>query len=657
MLPAALMAKDDQAFCDGKYALAQEMLDAAYGPFGTLYPGGERYGPGHLGGLIDLYRLLEGLPDLNFRQPFYYDSREAEKEGEFPAYYFTWFDELPPEGRKEALEFAVQVATRRSDVPLSRQTRSIVRTYLNRMTLAGPPGWWLDPAIVKQRRIDEFYGDAFPNIADVAGKEPFLDWVQYTLSISQQPSAIVWRYRVPYFGERGTLPKNLLEDIERKAELYQSPAWDVLRNIAGSSSSNYSSSATAKLPEKIRDCAASDAEYAKTMIQTYEEMRRSWLPYDTWAKRRPDLLGPFPVLAALPDAMKKHAIMNMTLLTIVSARDPGQAKVVSQVLMELASYTDDPELLSWVNVARGYVATSYPELLDLYRQTPIDARSFRMLNLFSVAELQELAGAVSARPEEKILILRAVAARQFALDDSDGAERTLYELARLDQDSAPKRRYHAPQEVRVALRLLDMGKPSVWLRSAGTPFARDFGLQLRMDSRESIDLGLEFQTGAFLNRDYEYYMLQKPSYGGGVPAMWRALRRHDFPSVPDLETFFPTGPQDRYSQRFPVLTLLAWDEVHQLGVCHGLSQRLAEVIIHWADESSDGWFDNWTDQDEMMAEALRKIVVMGRYASGALVDGKPAGQQAFALLQSRFPDTQAAKATPYWYFQDQGCRK
>jgi hypothetical protein len=255
------------------------------------------------------------------------------------------------------------------------------------------------------------------------------------------------------------------------------------------------------------------------------------------------------------------------------------------------------------------------------------------------------------------VILQSVAARQFALGETGAAERTLDELVQIDPRTSPKRLYPSPPDVRIALRLLDFEPLSVWLRSETSYRIDDYGIARRMSAVDGMDLGLEFQTGAFLNRDFTSYMLQREERTYSTsPAMYRAWRRGFFPDVPDLKPFVPAGPILQGHSAFGVLNLFAWDEVHRLSICHGLSNRVAGVIIKWADEGTTGWFDYLFAPREEMADALRKVILMGRHNAGTLVDGKPAGQVALQLLQTRFGDTKAAATTKYWYFQDHGCR-
>lgn len=636
--------------CNGRYTVAEEILDATYGPFGTLYPGGGRAGPGHIGGLIDLYRLLADLPDLKFSEHFSNTYRQPPYHfpDEFPAYYFTWFSELDNEGKREALDFAIHTATRHSDVSLSKQTRIITRTYLNRMTLAGPPGWWLTPEATERHARSSSFPDGIRIIGDAARTEPFLDWVQYALAQSQIPSSVVWRYR-PRPSHQDEMTAALRETLEEKARHYGTREWNALLSAFTGQRGQQQSQLS-----RVLKCTASDADYAFEMIVAYENLRRDWDPAKQWGMAPRRASETFQTLAALPEKMATHAIQNMVLLTLETANGYRDKSAARQTLADLAAHTDDARFKSWINVARSYLAASFEEILEIHRDTPIDARTFRLLNLFPVAELQQFAELVSDRPEEETIFLQAIAARQFALGNSEAAQTALDRLAEINPDITQEIQYQGPLEVRVALRLMDLDRPSVWLRSAATHHIHDFGLTLRMRTKAGYDLTLEFQTASFLNRDYASYMLQGgPSYSS-TPAIFRAYRRHLDLQPPELMPFIPTGPV--YGDGFPVLRLVAWDEVHRLSVCSGLSQKLSEAIIYWAREGTDTLWERYLAPREDMANALARVIRMGRHASGALVDGRPAGQVAMQLLQTRFANTDAAKTTRYWYFEDQGCR-
>ena len=72
-------------------------------------------------------------------------------------------------------------------------------------------------------------------------------------------------------------------------------------------------------------------------------------------------------------------------------------------------------------------------------------------------------------------------------------------------------------------------------------------------------------------------------------------------------------------------------------------------------QGSDTWLERQLFDQTAYADALHRVILLNRRSPGALVEGNPAGQRAFALLTTRFADTQAGKRTKFWYHEDQGC--
>lgn len=50
-----------------------------------------------------------------------------------------------------------------------------------------------------------------------------------------------------------------------------------------------------------------------------------------------------------------------------------------------------------------------------------------------------------------------------------------------------------------------------------------------------------------------------------------------------------------------------------------------------------------------MAQGLSQVVQLNRREDGGMLGPLPSGRAAFTLLHSRFPNSEAAKQTPYWY--------
>lgn len=128
-------------------------------------------------------------------------------------------------------------------------------------------------------------------------------------------------------------------------------------------------------------------------------------------------------------------------------------------------------------------------------------------------------------------------------------------------------------------------------------------------------------------------MAQPFASGRRADFTWRAYRRGRYFHDRWPEPFVPEA-WDR-GDRYPVLRLIAWDQLGHLDTCHGLTQRLSQVLIHWADQASDTWVERHLFDQTAFPETLRRIILLN---NGVLVDGRPAGQRAFASLSTRFAD-------------------
>jgi hypothetical protein len=210
------------------------------------------------------------------------------------------------------------------------------------------------------------------------------------------------------------------------------------------------------------------------------------------------------------------------------------------------------------------------------------------------------------------------------------------------------------QEVQIARALLTLPAPTVWLRDYQRgQFGRSTRSRPTPCCFRDIDLPLRFTSAAVLNRDLRQWMMAPPS-PWQRNALRRANERHRTFADRYERPFLPDDWQS--DEGFPFLRLIAWDELVQLDVCHGMTNRLSEVLIAWADQNFDSWLERAFGDDTLDAETLRQIILLNKRSPGALVDGQPAGQRAKGLLETRFAETEAAKATPYWYFEDRGCR-
>ena len=88
--------------------------------------------------------------------------------------------------------------------------------------------------------------------------------------------------------------------------------------------------------------------------------------------------------------------------------------------------------------------------------------------------------------------------------------------------------------------------------------------------------------------------------------------------------------------------------VDSMGPDTGLTQRLSEVVIAWAEAGSDTLPEMVLQQNGPMPEGLRQIEQMNRYRMRGEVNGVFAGKAAFRLLLDRCRLSAAARVTRYW---------
>jgi hypothetical protein len=140
ILPLSAMA---EGLCNGRYKLAEEMLDAAYGKFGTLYSGGGHFSNrDNVGATLDLWRLWNGWPDLKLREArtFHYDWKLDP--------LLTANSYSAPQ-RSAQIDWAISVVNGLSDPVLTPVQRYTIAAVLDLATAPGRTlGWWLDPDVV-----------------------------------------------------------------------------------------------------------------------------------------------------------------------------------------------------------------------------------------------------------------------------------------------------------------------------------------------------------------------------------------------------------------------------------------------------------------------------------------------------------------------------
>jgi hypothetical protein len=626
ILPLSAMA---QGLCNGRYKLAEEMLDAAYGRFGTIYTGGpgSSYSGADIGPTIDLYRLWHGLPDLRFR-----DAQEFD-------YTRDWGRDFGGFGdTADDLALILRIASRPQAKGLTEEFRYVTARYLNTMVDAGSgPGWWLAPGPSDQ-------SDRQKLVMAAATPGSLMEWLLVMMALSDTPQAVAWvndgawatstrdhyDMRSP-FAQVRTLVAN-----RRASE--PGLEWQVAAHIVKGGPGDFS--------HAVQTCTATNAEYAADAVAGFHRLEGR--------ATHPDRA----ILTTLPDKMRNLALGH---LAMVAVRDLGRAPddpANREVLDWIATNSPSPDFTAWLNVGRVWAAQNMAEVIALLGDAPLDRRTIDTLNLLSLHDLTLFADQAKLPADQQGMVMTVVATRAFVLGDQVMARRHLSTLAPLmpDYTAVISAALNGPggAEVQNARALLALPRPTVWLRSYDND---DMQYAQNAYRFSAINLPLRFVSAGVLNRDLASWMLEpfmeSRRYWGWSGAD-RARRRGRVYHDPYARPFIPDDFE--YDAGYPFLRLIAWDELGRLDLCHGLTQRLSAVLIHWVDQDSASWLKRLLTDQTTFPEVLRRVIVLNKVAPGALVDGRPAGQRAFALLSSRFADTPAGQATKYWYHTDQGCQ-
>lgn len=88
-------------------------------------------------------------------------------------------------------------------------------------------------------------------------------------------------------------------------------------------------------------------------------------------------------------------------------------------------------------------------------------------------------------------------------------------------------------------------------------------------------------------------------------------------------------------------------ELAALEAAGSATQRMAEDAIAWARHRE--WLSGWFGSDDYLPETLHLAVRATRFGCRRPADNGPWSRAAFKLLHERFPASEWARKTPYWF--------
>ena len=629
-----------EAFCDGKYSEAAQAVDEATRLYGTVYSGGSHFRTysTDLIGTVELYRVMQDLPAI--KNP---PASQLWSHG----FSLSRFKPMA-----SSLTRALRLMTWPDpDIKSEDIAKHVI--LLDVLTSHGPSDdWWL--------RIDDFkvgegdtlrfayrtnrenadYAETHVTetqrvIADLIQRHDELDWLQAALILSAYDHP--WR-----FADGTPSPPDLaalFDHIEKKALGGEyNRAWLALlshHKFYNRAVPDALSQIQRKIAFDIENCTASPADYAALVAGNY----------------------PLPDYAVTPDHLDLTLEIEARDVTFRTKRTP---------IFDAQYHAEISALKDRAGDKRKYalpLILSAQTSEDIKEATQLNPSIDRPLNFISGKNLENISpGAAFTR---HISMNRTSDARRVL-------ETALAQRPELRSAIADILEDDLPQEIKmnmVALRLRclshlisnfctldELSKMSLKRRDIASFYVSDKSIQIDLFSwlfpenapwspsgyHLQHSLG-EFRYSALHNRrrnlQRRHRGIEKNlPYHSTVRSHTNLSEIHPILAEYSPETFekFKTG-QVASSGLF---AFADWDEFAAITGERRLSRALSLDIIYWVRSAP---------ADPVMAEALHRLVRLNKFDNGGEVDGKPAGQVAFELLHQKFPSSDWAKNTPYWW--------
>lgn len=636
--PVLVVAKDaEQPFCEGKYVVASEMLDAAYKHYGTLYSGGNHFRQlDDVGATVDLYRLWRGLPDLKLRSLH----RQWKSESKL-TYRWVWGTDA---AHADGLRAASELGTR---ADWSGVSPDELRAHIVRLDLATvvdtPPDWWKgnsDPNLLTERSRE---------LIAQTKQSPFLDWLQFAATASDR------RPEDPAFERLSRLAQSRF-DAGGGLE------WAVVANAL------YPKEASAnpnlnRLGPLVERCGASTAEFAAFVAMTAEI--EWWGPY---------LENNSSVRSAMPEAVRRLLLRRFVLRYFAAGFTEGYEgrrwDADGDGQSDIRAFTekyDVEDMAPWLAVAYAYFAIDEASVIGAHQDIDWEPKSVRAINLMSVNGLIAFARSKGINADQRASLLRVAFARAFALKQEAIARSVLPDLKQAfpiwKEEIEGVERSNMRWEAKLAAIAMALPELSTGLHPPGSSrYDGDYKLWLNHGG-EYLDIPKDLALGFAVQGDAETWW-KNPSrwdryhgmHGTSDAEIARKQARRNSRYLPlplvSAPRLFERPEYPRWNERSAQGAGIArWAAIEETSALVGskrLSNRLADVLIDCADHPGRRWFRYDDCRSEIVAKALHRFVTMRR-GPGVDDQGVPNGKRAFEALYRNFPESEWTRKTKYWY--------
>jgi hypothetical protein len=454
-------------------------------------------------------------------------------------------------------------------------------------------------AYLSQRFKRPDYANAFAHVVAVADSKA-----------ASSNTALAWqiavsRWWAPNIGGRGTLPaegafQRYAEELEQRAAL----------------------------------CALSPAEqYALGPLRHNSLRQRALLYQGGWSSYADDRRVK-PEEAATVDDATRREVMRFAL----AVNQPDLARTFN------AAITPKGDDAVFIPALRALAASD----LDQFAAANPDPAALNLLPVRLLADLVERAG---LRPDLRAAVARMAWVRAYMLQDDAMLKRITPLLAATNPPmkslvDAYQASWTKAGQRHAALVLLlkapgmqmvlwsDWALPRVRLWSEKDEGWRD--AQFKTDHQDPNDN----------NWWCRFDLYQRTSQMR--QAFYNAPLGLDVDSAP-LPWGYPSGDLDRYREQVlrdhPILKQIDWQELGALTKIANAPTYLSDAAVDWAESS---WWDR-TFHADAVAEALQLSIRATRWGCHRDGSNARASNRAYRTLHELFPDSDAAKNTPYWY--------
>lgn len=666
-------------------------LDHGLERYQTLYSGGDHW---HrldtLEGSVNLFRVINGLPALSLRRrnaliydypfaswkmppvPFQNDdwrlsvALKAAIDQDFSAY-------LPLVTAQEGTDLHTRKG--KDELPLIALAELDLFTAPSR-----PVFWWLedkfDPEAwgQRQRSVHRLVRSADAQSAEL------LDWLQTAVTSSYSPWAFQphftpaddwiyadWQRLFRHAYDRWKAGDGL-EWAALAYELYPahppSPVFLSQFGFSGSAIGDLDA-VYQELGRKVGACSASLSETAAFLAMSRPAAYRL---------SSGELEAHIDVLERIAEKTRSTLVLRLSYRALL---DKHVEDGVPETAASLKARFGPPKVVRASNtdqqrrLAHFFLAKTMDEVVEVYRDTPIDAAALKFLNILPYNAMAELAADARLLPEDRARLARAAFARAYALGQEDRAWELLELVAATNQDLTLAIRFMGDIEGRRkrarALLLFVLRTPR--LNTELTERRRPHRFRPEPDSVFQIDRLHHSTRNWWCSLSSEVSSLEQAGKGlrvllhGGPGAYYSGMRGYRYPAA-DRNHYrkgwkgvgydFPRITQEGFSmvqarakeilREHPIAKAADPEELDALSRIPSAPEALSRGAIAWAQDR--GWFRG---PDQRAAEALHLAVRSTRYGCQMQGGHGDYSRRAFELLHRTFGDTVWARKTPYWF--------